>query len=438
MILVTINKSRKEIRMKNRRFASVLALFLSVLTLIGTLPLGVFAFEGRAAIAEPNYSQLRGQGGMSADNNGVMIYDDLEAYYKKSQKNVALSTEYKTVVANESDGENVSLTATYPECPYVYADYAIYFDEAIEGTTVKIRYGLSMMDSIYYMDSATGEIVKSDKSPIELTASNKNNNYPDYNAGYGMVYDDEGNLEYTTRHYTKKNLLFYILNHSVSERIGQEDDVSILKDYIDQGYIVVTVDFKSHKDAVSPFIEMALVSLRAMFDSVSDPALKDLGVTIHAYRHYFLPEGCRLERDVWFWDHSLFAVSGTMERYREVWNTKVSYEADENASRSNPKVYDTLGIGSVDSVEEMISTVTKKDGTPLEYKQSLDIIYPSQPKDDYKAPLYVQESTLEFRGECVLTGYTRWSFTSFALHGYACMTYDHPYWPFKYNREYTF
>ena len=412
----------------------VLALFLSVLMLVGALPLGVFAAGTPSGNATPNYTEFRGKFGMSADANGVMIYDDLEGYYKSSKKDVQLSTEYKTVTDNGS-GKNLSTAAYYEECPYLYADYAIYFDESIEGTTVKVRYGLSMMDGVYYVDSATGEIKKGDKSPIELTANNHNTNNPNYNAGFGMVYGEDGKLEYTTRYYAQKGIIFYILNHRASERIGQEDDVSILKDYIEQGYLVVTVDFKSNENAVTPYIENALVSLREMFNNcTTDAALKDLGVTTSTNFLYFLPEGCRLERDVWFWDPSIFAVSGSMEKFREIWNTKVSSEAEVNAV--DPKKYDTLGLGSFDSVEEMIAGLSKKDGTPIEYKQSMDIIYPSQPK--HTAPLYIQEGTLENREQNVLAGYTRITYTSFALNGYACVEYDHPYWPFQYRNEYAF
>ena len=301
--------------MRKSKLSSILAVFLSVVMLMGTIPAVVFA-AGNSTSTKANYDAYRGSG-MSADANGVMVYDDLASYYKRSRSNVALSTAYSVQGVNASGG-NVAVTETYDECPYVYADYAIYVDESIQGTTVEIRYGLSMMDSVYYIDSATGEIVAGDKSPIELTANNKNNNYPDYNAGYGMVYDEEGNLEYTTRYYEEKSILFYIINHSCSERIGQEDDVSILSDYIRQGFMVVTLDFKCHKDAVTPYIEQALVSARAMFDSyTADDALVGLGVNTSSVQLYFLPEGCRVERDVWFWDPSVFGVEGTMERFRQ-------------------------------------------------------------------------------------------------------------------------
>lgn len=423
--------------MKQKKLCSFLSIFLAIVTMISCLPLGVFAAVGSAVGNEPNYSEHRGSG-MSADANGVMVYDDLSSYYQKSQKNVALSTNYKTVKGNSS-GVNVGSTATFDECPYLYADYAVYMDESIEGTTVKVRYGLSMMDSVYYIDHATGEIVPSEESPIELSGSYKNNAKPDYNAGFGMVRDEEGNLLYTTRHYEDKAIIFYIINHTASTRIGMEDDVSILSDYIEQGYVVVTLDFKCAEDTVLPYLDQALVSARALFDDyTTDAALADLGVVTNTNFIYFLPEGCRIERDVWFWDPSIYSVNGTMDAIMTKWNLSVSYLSESNQALEDPKIYDTLGLGSVASVEEMYAKLSQKDGSPIEYKQSLDIVYPSQPKDGYKAPLYIHEGTLEFREQNNLTGYTRTTLTSFALMGYATVHYDHPFYPFIYRMAYTY
>ena len=422
------------------KYSRWLSLFLSVLMLLGALPLGVFAVgvEKPQGKATPNYTELRGEEGMFEDSNGVMVYFGLEDYYKASRKDVELSTEYDTKGVDAS-GAGKTSDAFYDECLFLRADYAIYFDESIEGTTFKVRYGLSMEDGVYYVDSATGKIVKGNVSPIELTANNSNNNYSDYNAGYTMVYSEDGELLYTTRHHEAKGIIFYIINHRANERIGMEDDVSILSDYIAQGYVVVTVDFKSHEQAVTPYIENALVSLRAMFDQCTkDAALKALKLVTDTNYIYFLPEGYRVERDVWYWDPSIFGVNGTMERFRQNWNEKISCEADANKALENPKIYDTLGIGSVDSVEEMIALVSKKDGTPIEYKQTMDIVYPSQPKDDYETPLYIHEGTLNNREQNVLSGYTRVTITSMALNGYATVHYDHPYFPFLYRNEYEF
>lgn len=412
--------------MKRSVFSIVLTMLLSMLMLIGVMPFSAFASgsTGRSANTTPNYSEYRGRGMSANSKTGVMVYDDLKAYYKKSQSNVALSTDYKTSTVNKNTGKNLSVAAKYKDCSALYADWAIYYDEDIVGNTVVIKYGLSMLDSVQYVD-ANGVITEG-KSPIELTAS-----YGDetYNAGYEVVKNATGKTRYTTRYYEEKGIIFYILNHSAGPRIGGEDDVSILFDYIDQGYVVVTLDFKSSPNATTPYIEQSLVSARALFDSCTvDAALKDLGVKTSANYIYFLPEGYRLERDVWYWDTSIWGVNGTMEKYRDTWDNKIAGTS-----------YDPLKIGKVNTVENLISKVTQTDGkTPIEYKLSMNIIYPSQPEDGYEAPLYIQEGTNYTRELNIQTSYTRGAYTGFALNGYACVQYDHPYWPFLYRSEYKF
>lgn len=437
--------------MRKVKLSSVLAMVLSAFMLITSLPMAAFAVTptiGTGA-GTPNYDDYRGNG-MTADAKGVMIYDDLAKYHKKSQSNVALSTDYEVATAKTST-TTTNVVTSYDECPYLYVDYAIYFDETIEGNTIKIRYGLSMMDSVEYVD-ANGNITKSDKSPIKLSASYGNDAYPgeEYNAGYGMVYDDEGNLAYTTRYYREKAIIFYVINHTSYERIGQEDDVSILQDYIDQGYVVVTVDFKSHANATSPYIEQALVKLQAAFDDCeNDAALKDLNVYT-SYRYiYVLPEGCRIERDVWYWDSSIWGAKGTMDAYRNKWNQKISYESTYKPDNGDvPTFPDYYKVGNLETVEEMIAKVgqyvdkkgysSDNNRKPIEYKLSMNIIYPSQPKKGYEVPVYVQEGTGYTREDGVGTGYRRGTFNAFALNGYACAQYDHDYWPFLYRWGYQF
>lgn len=412
--------------MKRTAFSVLLSTFLSVLMLIGVLPISAIAAGGAAKAINtyPNYTEFRGKG-MSADSKtGVMVYDELKGYYKKSQSNVALSTDYKTATVNTSTGKTLSHAAEYKECPDLYVDWALYYDDDIDGNTVIIRYGLSMMDSVQYVDK-DGTITEG-KSPIELTASYGN---AEYNAGYESVKNSAGKTRYTTRYYEEKGVIFYILNHSASERIGGEDDISILFDYIDQGYVVVTLDYKCNPNATSPYIEQSLVAARALFDSYSaDAALKGLGVKTSADYIYFLPEGCRLERDVWYWDTSIWGVNGTMERYLNTWDTKIAGTS-----------YDTLKLGKMSTVDNLIAKVTQKDGkSPIEYKLSMNIVYPSEPLDGYEAPLYIQEGTNYTREKNIETSYTRGAYTGFALNGYACVQYDHPYWPFLYRSEYAF
>ena len=393
-----------------RKICSYISFFLHVILMVGCLPLGILAFPGS--------DEYRGSY-MSEDDNGVMIYDGLEQYLAKSMKDVVLSTDYTTQGAAESTVHAPTTDTRYPD---LTVDIAVYYDKSIDGTTVPVRYGLSEIDSVTYIDSATGETVKGE-SPRALTGSNGGD--PTRDGGYGK--NEKGE---TTVHYGDKTALFYIINHSCSARIGTEDDISILTDYIKQGYLVIVLDYQNHPDAISPYIEQSLVAARNMFAGVKQADLPDRTgkpITPSIYYAYFLPEGCRLERDVWYYDPSIWSTNGVMEQYMKTWN---KYAANSS--------YDVNGTGELSSVEDMITRLKQRDGvTPIDYKYTLYIVYPSQPKDGYETPVYVQEGTTTFKELGVQGTYTRCTFMGFALNGYAAVQYDHSFHPFLNRNQYS-
>ncbi|MBQ7380791.1 MAG: Ig-like domain-containing protein, partial [Clostridia bacterium] len=401
--------------MKKNRILSFLALFLSVIMLIGCLPMGVFAFEGDAQ----SVADYRGST-MSEDENGVEIYDELAQYRAKSAKDVLLSTDYYVDHAATSTSTSSVLDTRYPD---LTVDWALYYDPSIAGTTVVVKQGLSEIDSVSYVD-AEGNVTTG-KSPKELTASNGG----DENSGAGYGENAAGE---TTVHYKEKSVLFYLINHSCSARIGQEDDISILSDYIAEGYLVVVLDFKNHANAVTPYIEQSLTAARGLFTSgnsgnevsdLTDSDGKAIATSIHFF--YFLPEGCRLARDIWYFDPSIWGLNGLMEEHVKAWNGTFAGTSK-----------DVLGIGTLTSVEDMITRLKQTDGSPIDYKHCMNVIYPSQPKDDYKAPVYLQEGSLPIKENNVHNTYTRGTYTGFALNGYAAIMYDHPFHPFLLDRQY--
>ncbi len=396
--------------MKRKRFCSFLSFFLHVVLLVGCLPLGVLAFPGA--------DEYRGSY-MTEDDNGVMIYDDLEKYVATTHKSVLLSTNYKTQIANEPSVLEAVEDTRYPD---LVADIAFYWDKNIVGTNPVVRYGLSEIDSVTYVDAATGETVKG-KSPRELTGSNGGD--PSRNGGYFT--NEKGE---TTTHYDTKNLLFYIINHSCGPRIGTEDDISILTDYIEQGYLVAVVDFMDHENAISPYIELALSDARSKYagkklNDILDANGKPISTSIHYA--YFLPEGYRLERDVWYYDPSIWSVNGVMEEYMKAWNNNVPGTTN-----------DVNGTGELTSVEDMIARLKQRDGkTPIDYKYTMNIVYPSQPLNGQKVPTYVQEGTSTYKELNVQAGYTRCTLLGFALNGYAAVQYDHSFHPFLNRDQYS-
>ena len=127
--------------MRKSKFSFFLTVLLSMLMIFGVFPAPVSGAtkSAKSAASSPNYTEYRGKGMSANEKTGVMVYNDLLRYYKKSQKDVALSTDYKTSDVNRSTGKNLSSPARYEECPNLYVDWAIYYDESIEGNEVIVK-----------------------------------------------------------------------------------------------------------------------------------------------------------------------------------------------------------------------------------------------------------------------------------------------------------
>jgi hypothetical protein len=90
------------------------------------------------------------------------------------------------------------------------------------------------------------------------------------------------------------------LKNLAAPRTGTENDADILRDFHTGGYLVVSLDFAHSAKARMPFLNRDLAKLRAdlqakkfLFQYKLDPA------------HIFIvPEGCRLKRDVVFYQES--------------------------------------------------------------------------------------------------------------------------------------
>jgi hypothetical protein len=87
------------------------------------------------------------------------------------------------------------------------------------------------------------------------------------------------------------------LQNLASPRIGTEPDDAILRDFQNDGYLLVTIDFSKHPCARVPFINRDLGKLRN--DLYKRKFLADY--RIDDAHIFIVPEGCRLKRDVAFY-----------------------------------------------------------------------------------------------------------------------------------------
>ena len=203
-----------------------------------------------------------------------------------------------------------------------------------------------------------------------------------------------------------KDVIVYLKNRAW-DRLGQESDLSILSDYINKKFIVITVDLGNDKKAVSPFIDNDINDIySAVFGYKTTPLLKDINLVPLQYRCYVLPEGYRVANDLVFWEIDKHGAYGSLDRVMQNYNQGVV--GNKRAPNAKP-VSDP-------------SELRDKDGKPFDYTIRMDIIYPSQAKK--KLPAFIYSETSQLRNahtEPTTETHVPW----FQMRGYVYVVMGH-------------
>ncbi len=206
-------------------------------------------------------------------------------------------------------------------------------------------------------------------------------------------------------------VIVYVKNHG-EERIGQESDASILLHYLNQRYIVITIDFENDPRAVSPFFDKDLHDLfSAIYGHDTTSLLEDARLEPREFRCFFLPAGCRVATDLVFWELDKHGANGTLEYIKDFYNREIAGVVTGKDPASKP--------------EDM----TDRQGRPFQYKVAMDIVYPSQAKK--KVPLVFYTSTQVTRHPNVAPATYRPHMMGFSMRGYAYAITDHCYNPIR-------
>ena len=170
-----------------------------------------------------------------------------------------------------------------------------------------------------------------------------------------------------------RDAVIYVTNKAW-ERIGKEDDLSILRDLIKQKFIVITMDLGNDKKAVSPFIDNDINGVyNAVFGFKTNSLLKEINLKPREFRCFVLPGGYRVAADLTYWEIDKHGVHGTLEYILNSYNKEIV-----------PKV---KGMKPASKPSEMVD----RKGNPFDYRIKMDIIYPSQSKK--KLPAFVYSET---------------------------------------------
>lgn len=168
-------------------------------------------------------------------------------------------------------------------------------------------------------------------------------------------------------------VIIYVRNRAWP-RIGTEGDLSILTDYIQQRYIVLTLDFGDEPEATSPRIDDDInMVYRACFGYRRPSILRAIKLEPKVVRCYIMPQGYRVATDLTYWEIDKHGAHGTLEYVMKTYNEVVV-----------PKVE---GLKPAEKPSDMVT----RDGKPFDYRIQMDIIYPSQATK--KLPVFVYSET---------------------------------------------
>lgn len=213
---------------------------------------------------------------------------------------------------------------------------------------------------------------------------------------------------------TNTTVLIYVLGYN-GERIGTERDIDILRDLLDEGYVVITMDYLDNPLATVPEIVWSVQQTR-MSPSKYLPGFKfaSKGVMV-------LPSGYRILRDVHFFELDENGYKGIYEYIVEVWNGE---KFQTSKGSKIPKGYETAN-----TIEDCV----KPDGSPIDFNLRLDIVYPSQPTRETEVLLLASSSETRFSANAV-----RPLDIGALFNGYTFACYEHSYIPMSRNDHYGY
>ena len=115
---------------------------------------------------------------------------------------------------------------------------------------------------------------------------------------------------------------------------ARKSDLSILKDYIEKKFIVMTLDFGDEPNAVSPFFDDDInLVYRAAFGYLTPSVLRAIKLEPKDTRCFILPEGYRVATDLTYWEIDKHGVYGTLEYIMKTYNEEIVPKVHRDEAR---------------------------------------------------------------------------------------------------------
>lgn len=256
--------------------------------------------------------------------------------------------------------------------------------------------------------------------------------YTEYRANDGVIgipvgictYTKEAKADTSTK---ATEIVFYLMNYNdLGENNSNEDDLAIIYDLVDSGYLVVTLDYFGNEKACYP----------ALTNSVQKIKTSSLSTILNGYSYLstvrrVIPSGYRITSDIMFFNQIENAPKGVKEStVFSAWNSS-GFEEKYNAVRaSNPSM---PAYQEYDNYLDLY----KPDGSPIDFRMYLDVYYPSRPKTDDTPVICWASSAQETAGNHA-TKVERPHDVEAVLRGYALALYDHGYYPMAREDHYDY
>lgn len=239
---------------------------------------------------------------------------------------------------------------------------------------------------------------------------------------------EDTRVEATVSYYTFNKLdvsssanpvALYVIGHG-EERVGTDSDVSILRDLVEE-YVVVVLDFGGAEKAVSPYLDNSLH--RTKLDMMQNGTFLE-GISYNSNQTYLIPAGCRIVRNIEFFNIMEHAPKGVVNKIIDIWNNQ---EQIKNKLGDAWVEAETLGDIVMKNGESL--TAVDENGNYKHLTYHLDIIYPANPEGE--VPVMMAASTGAIRNNSLTSTKTdRYQYVGLLFKGYAISSLDHDYFPF--------
>lgn len=293
-----------------------------------------------------------------------------------------------------------------------------------------------------------------------------------YVMGEGLI-EDDGHihipLHYTvlfdhakftlTKGFNGTPIMIYVVNTAI-RRIGTLSDEEIVLGMIERGYVVAVLDYLGNEKATSPKLDKSVQGMRQRLMK------GELFASIDGFGDGYYPEtlvvpsGYDVSLGNVYWEFDKHGAAGTLEKIVEIWNNdfrgtnaeKIVKWTDAQGRRkavqtghdgSTPMWCDANGdpedggeyIRIKHTLALKIQDCVKSDGSPLDLKLYMHIVYPTKPTK--KVPVMCLASSAE--ALCVGSAdYERPHMNGFLFNGYAGVLFDYAYTPMARKDHYGY